>query len=67
MHAHQFPRILTTDYCISWPMILSGVQSTLTGAMFIVPSNSPETPHVTAIAPYAARSARSTSWSQPYG
>jgi uncharacterized membrane protein HdeD (DUF308 family) len=37
-----------------WPMIVSGVQSTGAGVMFLIQSNAPEVPHVTAIAPYAA-------------
>lgn len=37
-----------------WPMILSGLQSTMAGIKFLVESNAPEVPHVTAIAPYAA-------------
>lgn len=37
-----------------WPMILSGIQSTGAGVMFLTQSNAPEVPHITAIAPYAA-------------
>lgn len=37
-----------------WPMILSGIQSTGAGVMFLIESNAPVVPHVTAIAPYAA-------------
>jgi uncharacterized membrane protein HdeD (DUF308 family) len=37
-----------------WPMILSGVQSTFAGAMFLVKATAPEAPSITAIAPYAA-------------
>ncbi|MFN3005944.1 DUF308 domain-containing protein [Mycolicibacterium wolinskyi] len=37
-----------------WPMILSGAQSTCAGVMFLITSNAPESPHITAIAPYAA-------------
>lgn len=37
-----------------WPMILSGAQSACAGAMFLITSTAPESPHITAIAPYAA-------------
>ncbi|WP_051574981.1 DUF308 domain-containing protein [Mycobacterium sp. URHB0044] len=37
-----------------WPMILSGAQSALVGAMFLKQAASPEVPTVAAIAPYAA-------------
>ena len=37
-----------------WPMILSGIQSTAAGVMFVVAATGAETPHITAIAPYAA-------------
>jgi uncharacterized membrane protein HdeD (DUF308 family) len=37
-----------------WPMAISGVQSTLAGAMFLVQANAPAIPSITAIAPYAA-------------
>jgi uncharacterized membrane protein HdeD (DUF308 family) len=42
------------SYGAQWPMILSGIQSTGAGIMFLIESNAPETPHITAIAPYAA-------------
>lgn len=41
-------------YGAQWPMILSGIQSTLAGVMFLIESNAPETPHITAVGPYAA-------------
>jgi hypothetical protein len=41
-------------YGAQWPMILSGVQSTGAGIMMLLQSNGPETPDITAIAPYAA-------------
>ncbi|KWX56692.1 DUF308 domain-containing protein [Mycobacterium sp. NAZ190054] len=41
-------------YGAQWPMILSGIQSTGAGVMFLIESNAPEVPHITAIAPYAA-------------
>ncbi|MGW0158650.1 DUF308 domain-containing protein [Mycobacterium sp. NPDC003323] len=37
-----------------WPMILSGVQSTAAGVMFVLQAAAPETPLITDIAPYAA-------------
>jgi uncharacterized membrane protein HdeD (DUF308 family) len=37
-----------------WPMILSGAQSALVGAMFLKQAASPEVPTIAAIAPYAA-------------
>lgn len=37
-----------------WPMMLSGVQSTLAGVMFLVQANAPEVPRITVIVPYAA-------------
>jgi uncharacterized membrane protein HdeD (DUF308 family) len=37
-----------------WPMVISGVQSTLAGIMFVVQAAAPATPSITAIAPYAA-------------
>lgn len=37
-----------------WAMVLSGVQSTFAGAMFLVQANAPQAPQITAIAPYAA-------------
>jgi uncharacterized membrane protein HdeD (DUF308 family) len=42
------------SYGAQWPMILSGIQSTGAGVMFMIQSNAPEVPHVTAVAPYAA-------------
>jgi hypothetical protein len=42
------------SYGAQWPMILSGIQSTGAGIMFVIQSNAPETPHITAIATYAA-------------
>jgi uncharacterized membrane protein HdeD (DUF308 family) len=42
------------SYGAQWPMILSGIQSTLAGVMFVVEARAPELPHITAIAPYAA-------------
>lgn len=41
-------------YGAQWPMILSGVQSTGAGIMMVLQSNGPETPNISAIAPYAA-------------
>lgn len=37
-----------------WPMILSGIQSTVAGGMFLVQANATEPPQITTIAPYAA-------------
>ena len=37
-----------------WPMILSGIQSTAAGVMFLVEANAPALPQISAIAPYAA-------------
>jgi uncharacterized membrane protein HdeD (DUF308 family) len=37
-----------------WPMILSGAQSALVGAMFLKQAASPEVPSIAALAPYAA-------------
>ena len=37
-----------------WPMILSGAQSTIVGATFVHQALAPQTPSITAIAPYAA-------------
>jgi uncharacterized membrane protein HdeD (DUF308 family) len=37
-----------------WPMILSGAQSALVGAMFLRQAAGPEVPSVVDIAPYAA-------------
>lgn len=37
-----------------WPMVLSGVQSTAAGAMFLVQSTADATPSIATIAPYAA-------------
>ncbi|CAN5779644.1 membrane protein [soil metagenome] len=37
-----------------WPMILSGIQSTAAGGMFLVEANAPALPQISAIAPYAA-------------
>ncbi|WP_197381719.1 DUF308 domain-containing protein [Mycolicibacterium mengxianglii] len=37
-----------------WPMILSGVQSTAAGGMFLVQATAPELPQISTIAPYAA-------------
>jgi uncharacterized membrane protein HdeD (DUF308 family) len=42
------------SYGAQWPMIVSGVQSTLAGGMFLVQANAAEPPHITAIVPYAA-------------
>lgn len=42
------------SYGGQWPMILSGIQSAAAGASFLVKANAAETPHITAIAPYAA-------------
>lgn len=42
------------SYGAQWPMILSGIQSTGAGVMFMIQSNAPEVPHITAVAPYAA-------------
>ncbi len=42
------------SYGAQWPMILSGIQSTAAGAMFLVQANAVEPPQITAIAPYAA-------------
>jgi uncharacterized membrane protein HdeD (DUF308 family) len=41
-------------YGAQWPMIVSGIQSALAGAMFLVQANAAEPPHITAIVPYAA-------------
>lgn len=41
-------------YGAQWPMILSGIQSTGAGIMFLIQSNAPEAPHISDIAPYAA-------------
>jgi uncharacterized membrane protein HdeD (DUF308 family) len=41
-------------YGAQWPMIVSGVQSTGAGIMFLIQSNAPETPQINAVAPYAA-------------
>lgn len=37
-----------------WPMLISGVQSTAAGVMFVLQANAPESPQITVIAPYAA-------------
>jgi uncharacterized membrane protein HdeD (DUF308 family) len=37
-----------------WPMILSGVQSTAAGGMFLVEANAAAVPQIATIAPYAA-------------
>ncbi|MCV7344943.1 DUF308 domain-containing protein [Mycolicibacterium rhodesiae] len=37
-----------------WPMVISGIQSAVAGASFLVQAASTEVPHLTAIAPYAA-------------
>jgi hypothetical protein len=42
------------SYGAQWPIILSGMQSTGAGVMFMIQSNAPEVPHITAVAPYAA-------------
>ncbi|MDT5150861.1 MAG: hypothetical protein QOI01_2594 [Mycobacterium sp.] len=42
------------SYGAQWPMVLSGIQSTGAGVMFMIQSNAPEVPHITAVAPYAA-------------
>ena len=41
-------------YGAQWPMIVSGVQSTLAGGMFLVQASAAQPPHITAIVPYAA-------------
>jgi uncharacterized membrane protein HdeD (DUF308 family) len=42
------------SYGAQWPMIVSGIQSTLAGGMFLVQASAAEPPHITAIVPYAA-------------
>ncbi len=42
------------SYGAQWLMILSGIQSTAAGGMFLVQANAAEPPHITTIAPYAA-------------
>ena len=37
-----------------WPMVLSGIQSTVAGASFVVKAGAPAVPQITEIAPYAA-------------
>ncbi|AQA03219.1 hypothetical protein BVC93_13215 [Mycobacterium sp. MS1601] len=37
-----------------WAMLLSGVQSTAAGVMFLIESTSPEVPNITVVAPYVA-------------
>lgn len=36
-----------------WPMVISGIQSTVAGASFLVQAGSTEVPRLSAIAPYA--------------
>lgn len=42
------------SYGAQWPMILSGIQSTGAGVMFVIRSNAPEVPSIAVLAPYAA-------------